>query len=78
MRAQVAEVSKALQSVRALVKTKHIVVFGDGEDGSEHYIINRDTGEYNAVRDDGLNYLMRFYVVRPSPQQTFARQAEAR
>ena len=30
MTAKVAEVSKALQSVRALIKTRHIVVFGDG------------------------------------------------
>ena len=43
MRAQVAEGFKALHSVRALVKNRHIVVFGDGEDGYEHYIINRDT-----------------------------------
>ena len=78
MRPQVADVSKALQSVRALVKTGHLVVFGDGADGSEHYILNRESGEVNAVRDDGINYLMRLYVIPPGAQQPFAGQAEAR
>ena len=78
MRPQVADVSKALQSVRALVKTGHLVVFGDGADGSEHYILNRESGEVNVVRDDGLNYLMRLYVIPPDAQQPFAGQAEAR
>ena len=78
MRAQVADVSKALQSVRALVRTEHIVVFGDGENGTEHYIMNRAICEYNAVRDDGLNYLMRLYVVLPNAQQRFAGQVAAR
>ena len=78
MRPQVADVSKALQSVRALVKTGHLVVFGDGADGNEHYILNRESGEVNAVRDDGLNYLMRLYVIPPGAQQPFAGQAEAR
>ena len=36
MRPQVADVSKALQSVRALVSTGHVVVFGDGGSGTEH------------------------------------------
>ena len=35
-RPQVADVSKALQSVRALVSTGHVVVFGDGGSGTEH------------------------------------------
>ena len=59
-------------------KTGHIVVFGDGENGTEHYIMNRATGEYNAVRDDGLNYLMRLCVVPPSAKQPFAGQVAAR
>ena len=37
MRPQVADVSKALQSVRALVRTEHVVVFGDGESGTERW-----------------------------------------
>ena len=78
MKPQVADVPKALQSVRALVRTGHRVVFGDGADGTEHYILNRESGEVNAVRDDGFNYLLRLYVVPPSAQQPFAGQAEAR
>ena len=38
LKAEVADISKAAQSVRSLVKTGHRVVFGDGEGGSEHYI----------------------------------------
>ena len=78
MRPQVADVSKALQSVRGLVKTGQLVVFGDRADGTEHYILNRESGKVNAVCDDGFNYLMGLYVIPPSTQQPFAGQAEAR
>ena len=64
--------------MRALVRTWHLVVFDDSEDGTEHYILNREAGEMNAVRDDGLNYVMRFYVVPPNAQQPFAGQVGAR
>ena len=40
--------------------------------------MNRATGEYNAVRDDGLNYLMGLYVVPPNAQQPFAGQVAPR
>ena len=63
LKAQVAEVSKALQSVRGLVKAGHLVVFGDGNDGCQHYVLNKTTGEINSVSDDGINYLMRLHVV---------------
>ena len=43
MRAQVADVSKPLQAVRSLVRTGHIVVFGDGEDGMQNYVVNKTT-----------------------------------
>ena len=66
LKAQVAEVTKALQSVRGLVKAGHLVVFGDGEDGCQHYILNKITGEVNNVADDGINYLMRMHVVPPT------------
>ena len=68
MRPQVVDVSKALQSVRALVRTGHVVVFGDGENDADHYSLNRATGESSMVRDDGLNYLMTLYVVAPAAQ----------
>ena len=76
MRPQVADVSKAFRSVRVLVRIGHVVVFGDGENGTEHYIMNRATGEYNAVCDDGLNYLMRLCCI-PNAQQPFAGQVGA-
>ena len=51
-----AEVTKTLQSVRALVASGHAVCFGLG-DGSEHVIFNKSIGETNNMRDDGINYL---------------------
>ena len=62
LKAEVADISKALQSVRSLIKTWHRVVFGDGEGGNEHYIQNVLTGEVNAVEDDGQNYLMHYLI----------------
>ena len=70
--AQVADVSKMLQSVRALVKAGHTVVFGDGEDGGSHYIYQKATGECIGVRDDGVNYLMGMHIV-PRAEAGFAR-----
>ena len=52
MRTQVVDVSKVLQSVRSLVRAGHVVVFGDGEDGSQKYIVNKVTGEQTAVKDN--------------------------
>ena len=72
-----ADVSKALQSLRALVRTGRGPVFGGGDNGEQHYIMNRETGETNMVRDDGLNYLVRLYVVSKS-QQLFAGQVWVR
>ena len=76
VRAQIADVSKALQSVRSLVRTGHVVIFGDGEPGNEqHYVLNKMTGEKNMVMDDGTNYLMKLFVV-PNPEAGFGRQLE--
>ena len=67
-------VSKALQSVRALVKAGHVVVFGAGDAGDERYMYNKISGETNAVADDGINYLMGIYVV-PRNAADFGRPA---
>ena len=64
--AQVADVSKPLQAVRSLVRAGHVVVFGDGEDGSQNYIMNKVTGEFTSVNDDGTNYLMGMWIIPPS------------
>ena len=72
LKAEVADISKALQSVRSLVKTGHKVVFGGGENGNEHYIENVFTGEINAVEDDGQNYLMTYLIAPRDPSASFA------
>jgi hypothetical protein len=58
---QCADVSKPLQSVRHLVKNKHVVVFDEGES----YIYNKITGETNHIVDDGINYTMKAWIVPP-------------
>ena len=69
LRAQVADVTKALQSVRTLVQAGHMVVFGDGSDGN---IINKVTGETTVVKDDGVNYLLGLFIA-PVQESGFAR-----
>ena len=79
MRAQVADVSKPLQAVRSLIRTGHVVVFGGGDNGDEHFVINRLTGEVNEVKDDGVNYLMGMYVIpKAAMAMDFARPAPAK
>ena len=72
LRAQVADVSKALQSVRTLVQAGHMVVFGGGDDGDSSYIVNKITGEVTSVKDDGVNYLLGLYIA-PVHESGFAR-----
>ena len=72
LRAQVADVTKALQSVRTLVQAGHMVVFGDGSDGNGNYIINKVTGETTVVKDDGVNYLLGLFIA-PVQESGFAR-----
>ena len=75
MLAQVAGVSKPLQAARSLVRTGHVVVFGDGENGDENYIYSKFSGETIAVTDDGTNYLMGMWVTPPDEaSQPFGRQ----
>ena len=74
LQAQVADVSKMLQSVRSLVKAGHTVVFGDGDDGHSHYVYHKLSGECIGVRDDGVNYLMGMHIV-PKDEAGFARPA---
>ena len=69
--------SKALQSVRSLVKAGHLVVFGDGEDGCNHYVLNKFSGEVNRVNDDGINYLMKLHIA-PRAASPFGGPAAAR
>ena len=70
---QCAEVSKTLQSVRAMVNSCQAVCFGLGPSGADHLIINRLTGEVNRMEDDGINYLQRLLVV-PQDQVAMVQQ----
>ena len=62
LKVEVADIARALQSGRSLVKTGHKVVFGGGADGIEHYIKNIATGQVNWVEDDGFNDLMTYFI----------------
>ena len=72
--AQVADISKALQSVRSLVKAGHVVVFGDDDENGDggNYIVNKFTGEYTSVKDDGLNYILGLHIA-PKHEAGFTR-----
>ena len=59
---EVADIARALQSVRSLVKTGHKVVVGGGADGTNHYIENNATGGVNWLEDDGLDYFMTCFI----------------
>ena len=72
LKAEVADISKAIQSVRSLVKTGDKVVFGGVENGNEHYIENVFTDEINAVEDDCQNYLMTYFIAPRDPSASFA------
>ena len=72
LRAQGADVPKALQSVRTLVQAGHMVVFGDDGDGCSNYIVNKITREVTAVSDGGVNYLLGLYIA-PVQESGFAR-----
>ena len=72
LRAQVADVSKALQSVRTFAQAGHMVVFGGGDGGNDNYIVNKVTGETTAVKDDGVNCLLGFFIA-PMQESGFAR-----
>ena len=72
LRAQVVNVSKALLSVRSLVGAGHVMIFGDGEDGSQNCILNKITGEQTAVKDYGSNYFLGLHIA-PRRDAGFAR-----
>ena len=59
------------------VKAGHLVVLGYGNEGGEHYIYNKATGESNAIKDDGVNYVMGVYIASRAGSG-FARPAAAR
>ena len=50
--------SKPLNAAMFLDRSGHIVVWEDVEDDIVHYLLNKVTGELNAIRDDDINNLM--------------------
>ena len=68
-----APVVKPLLSVRQLCRRKHLVIFD--EDGG--YILNKVTGEINALREEGGNYMLDCWIRPPTDEATqtpFTRQ----
>ena len=62
---QVADVTKSLEAIRANVKAGHAVVFDDDGTGRGvgSFMVNKTTGEVNAIHDDGSNYVMRRWII---------------
>ena len=56
---QVADVSKPLQSVRAMMAADHAVIF----DTAGSFAISKTTGEVTEILDDGTNFKMIQFVV---------------
>jgi len=65
MEQQVCDVTRPLEAIRANVKAGHAIVFDDDGtgQGAGSYMINKTTGEINAIHDDGANYLMRRWII---------------
>ena len=54
-------------------------MFGLGENGDEHLIVNRDTGEIIWLEDDGVNYIQSLLVIPPDKiDQVQSKMAEMR
>jgi len=62
---QVADVTKDLEAIRAVLKTGHAVVFNDdgSGNGSGSFMVNKQTGELNAIHDNGMDYVMRRWII---------------
>ena len=56
-----AAVAKPLASVKKIVEEGHMVVF----DKDASYILNKQTGEVNQLREDDGNYMMDVWVPPP-------------
>ena len=77
---QVGDVTKNLEAIRAVLKTGHAVVFNDdgSGNGTGSFMVNKWTGETNAIRDDGSDYVMRRWIIpQPEVEQMMMQQATA-
>ena len=68
MLAQVADVTMALQSPRALYASGHMVVLN----GPNSFVLNKISGEINVLEDDGINYLMDTWIIPPEEIENYA------
>ncbi len=69
---QVAGVTQALQSVRHLNSTGHLVVF----DGQDSFMVNKVSGEVNWIEDDGSNFTMTMWIVLPGEVNAVVEQLD--
>jgi len=69
MKLQAAEVARPLASVKRICEAGHTVTFDD--EGS--YIIKKDTGEINYLREDSGNYMFDVWIPPSSSVPTFQR-----
>ena len=65
MSQQVADVTTALEAVRANLQAGHAVIFNDdgSGNGSGSYMVNKATGEINLIHDDGRNFIMKRWII---------------
>jgi len=62
---QVADVTKDLEAIRAVLKTGHAVIFNDDGtgNGTGSFMVNKQTGEHNVIHDNGMDYVMRRWII---------------
>jgi len=62
---QVADVTKNLEAVRANLRAGHAVIFNDDGfgQGSGAFVVNKATGEVNAIHDNGSNFVMKRWII---------------
>ena len=54
-------------------------MFGLGDNGDEHLIVSRDTGEVNWLEGDGENYIQSLLAIPPDKiEQVHGKMAEMR
>ena len=59
-----------------MVKSRHAVCFGLGDE-DDHLIINKDTGEINRIRDDGVNYYQDLLIIPPDHVDAFCQELDS-
>ena len=65
---QVAPVAKLLGSVLRICEAGHMVVF----DSEGSYIVNKQTGEFNWLRNENGNFILNVWVPPPAAVDPYA------